>query len=216
MATNDKVSAPGKISAVAQQRLDKFNTPEFWTREKVDEETGELSLVPRYRYLEGKPRGYRADMKAGSFNIEGITPLGKSLTIQAVAWNFFSGRILGGKDVKDWAELFFFDKAANLCSLLFHGYTVENLMKLEGELFYSDRSLSDVLLTISFEQKTQSGGDGAKYYIGVFSQEPAADTELTRELQFWAKRSKIYRKETANEDNATSVSKNYYNPYHAE
>lgn len=203
------------LTPAAQERANKFANPAFWAMEKVDEDSGEVTLVPRYRYLEGKPRGYRADMKAGSFNIEGITPLGKSLTVQAVAWHFFTGKILGGSAAKDWAELFFFDKANNLCSLLFHGYTVENLMKLEGELYYSDRSLADVLLTVSFEQKTQSGGDGAKYYIGVFSQEPATDKELTKELQYWARHAKIYRKETANEDNATTVKNNYFDPHHA-
>lgn len=203
-------------AVVAQQRLAKFATPDFWQKEKIDEETGEVTLVPRYRYLEGKPRGYRVDLKAGKFNIEGITPVpGNSMTIQPVAWNFFNGEILG-MSRRDWAELYFFDKASNLCAILLHGYSVENLMKLSGELYYDDRELSSVLLTITPAAKegVDKEGKKTKYYIAEFTQEAAPDAELTRELQYWAKRSKIYRRETTSEANATTVSKNYFDPYH--
>ena len=47
--------------------------------EKLDEATGELSQVSRFRYLPGYPRQVRFDAKAGQFNIGGTMPLGSSL-----------------------------------------------------------------------------------------------------------------------------------------
>ncbi|MDB5243630.1 MAG: hypothetical protein JWP57_4255, partial [Spirosoma sp.] len=185
MATEKKdklaTSPAGGLTPAAQERLAKFNDREFWLKDKVDEDTGEITRVPRYRYLEGKPRGIRVDLKAGKFNIEGITPLGNTLTIQPVAWHFFSGDILGmGK--KDWAELFFFDKNDVLCAILLHGYSVENLMALQSELYYADNELDTVLLTITPGKKEGLDKDEKKttYYIAEFTQEPAPDVEKTK------------------------------------
>lgn len=219
-AKTDKVATTtgNTLSVAAQERAARFADPKFWMKEKVDEDTGEVTLVPRYRYLEGKPRGYRADLKAGKFNIEGITPLpGNSLTVQPVAWHFFSGDILG-MGQKDWAELFFFDKQLNLCAILFHGYSVENLMTLQGSLFYDDQELDTVLLTITPGKKEGLDKEGKKttYFIAEFTHEKAPDAENTKELQAWAKRAKIYRRDTAKETNETVVSKNYFDPYHHE
>ncbi len=48
--------------------------------ERLDEATGELVQVPRFRYLPGHPRQVRFDAKAGQFNLGGLTPLGAALS----------------------------------------------------------------------------------------------------------------------------------------
>lgn len=205
--------APSIKEHVAALRA-KFEDPNYWLEDVVDEDTGEVTQKARYRYLEGKPMGIRADMKNGQFNIEGVTPLGKSLSFQPIAWRIFNGVILNDKKgPKDWAELFFFNDKKQLCAVLFHGYSVTNLRKLEGELFYSDRKLSDVVITATFDKKQQKGGDQATYYIASFEQKAAENKDLTREYAYFAKQAKIYRKETAEEELDYVVAENYYNPY---
>ena len=56
--------------------------------EKLDEATGELAQVSRFRYLPGHPRQIRFDAKAGQFNIGGTTPLGNSLRFIPLAWRY--------------------------------------------------------------------------------------------------------------------------------
>ena len=59
--------------------------------EKLDETTGEVAKVSRYRYLPGHPRQVRFDAKAGQFNIGGTVPLGNSLSLHSAGLAHFPG-----------------------------------------------------------------------------------------------------------------------------
>ena len=99
----------------------------------VDPETGELKI----RYRPGYPRSYRFDASRGLFSINGETPITKKaepLTFIPIGYRLFKDDILG-YGLKKWAEFFFLNEEGHLCSLLFHGYSVENLERTTLDLF---------------------------------------------------------------------------------
>ncbi|WP_375416774.1 hypothetical protein [uncultured Hymenobacter sp.] len=163
--------------------------------DKLDEATGELAQVPRFRYLPGHPRQIRFDAKAGKFNIGGTTELGSSLSFIPLAWRVFQDDILNmGR--KLWAELFYADEKGAVCAVLFHGYSVENLYRLIEPLFYDDLTLADVLVKVTAEKKqTTKEGKTATYYIAQFSYEAADPAEVAARRDF-ARDFPIWRAET--------------------
>jgi len=163
--------------------------------DKLNEATGEIVQVSRFRYLPGHPRQVRFDAKAGQFNIGGITPLGNSLSFIPLAWRVFQDDILNmGR--KLWAELFFADDKGAICAVLFHGYSVENLYRLIEPLFYDDLTLADVTVKVAAEKKqTTKDGKTATYYIAQFSYEVADAAEVAARRDF-ARDFPIWRAET--------------------
>ncbi|RTQ45845.1 hypothetical protein EJV47_23740 [Hymenobacter gummosus] len=159
--------------------------------EKLDDTTGELVSVSRFRYLPGHPRQVRFDAKAGQFNIGGTVPLGPALSFIPLAWRIFQDDILNmGR--KLWAELFYADEKGAVCAVLFHGYSVENLYRLIEPLFYDDLTLADVVVKVQASKKeTTKDGKKATYYIAEFSYEPAPADEVAarrdyaRDLPIW-------------------------------
>ena len=163
--------------------------------EKLDEATGEVAKVSRFRYLPGHPRQVRFDAKAGQFNIGGTVPLGNSLSFIPLAWRIFQDDILNmGR--KLWAELFYADEKGAICAVLFHGYSVENLYRLIEPLFYDDLTLADVTVKVTAEKKqTTKEGKTATYYIAQFSYE-AADAAEVAARRDYACNLPIWRAET--------------------
>lgn len=161
----------------------------------VDEATGEITETPTFKYLPGHPRQIRFDAKAGVFNIGGGQVLGKSIRVIPMALRIFSDNILNmGRKV--WAELFYVDAAGCVCAVLFHGYSVENLQKLNASLFYDDLKLTDVVLTVEAARKqTEKEGKPATYYIAEFSYTPADPAEVQARQEF-AEDVELYREET--------------------
>ena len=196
-ATTSKTAAkatPAVIVTAPATTLTVSSRPAYLA-EKVDEATGELTLLSRFRYLPGHPRQVRFDAKAGQFNINGTVPLGSSLFFIPLAWRVFQDDILNmGR--KLWAELFFADDKGAICAVLFHGYSVENLYRLIGPLFYDDLTLSDVTVKVTAEKKqTTKDGKTATYYIAQFSYEAADPAEVVARRDF-ARDFPIWRAET--------------------
>ena len=166
----------------------------------VDEATGEVVETSRFKYLPGHPRQIRADLKAGVFNVNGQEVLGKTLTFIPVGLRIFSDNILSmGRKV--WAEVFFVDKSNVVCAVLFHGYSVENLQKLNAALFYDDLKLTDVELTVTpIKKQTEKPDDSGKmqkaqYFIAEFSYKAADPAEVQARQEF-AEDFDLYREET--------------------
>lgn len=182
--------------------------------EKPDPETGELLTASRFRYLMGHPRQIRCDLKAGVFNINGEKVIGKTLSFIPLAWRIFQDNILNmGR--KTWAEVFFVDESGAVCAVLFHGYSVENLQKLNSALFYDDISLADVALTVTTSKKQSKKEDGGTYYIAEFSYAPAPADEVKARKEFAADHL-IYREETVTGEAEVSLFHGYRLPNHHE
>lgn len=134
--------------------------------------------LPEIKYLPGFPRKYRFDAKNGKLNFNGqtdITPKGQSFTLIPIAHRIFTDEILGYSRRK-WAELFFVNQAGQLCSLLFHGFSVDQLQTILGDLYYEDAGLTDIRLTVTPEPRSNEFGN---YYVASFGFEvlPAEDRE---------------------------------------
>lgn len=166
----------------------------------VDGATGELIEKPRFKYLPGHPRQVRFDAKAGNFNVNGDIPLGKTLSFIPAGLRIFSDNILNmGR--KLWAELYFMDEAGRTCAVLFHGYSVENLQKLNASLFYDDLKLTDVVLTVEpIKKQTEKPDEAgvmkkANYFIADFKYTAADPAEVEARRQF-VEDFDLYREET--------------------
>jgi hypothetical protein len=196
MATTPKTAASAAAAAPAATDTLTLLTPSrAYMVPSLDEDTGEVTEKPRFKYLLGHPRQIRADLKAGCFNVNGQDVLGKTLTFIPVALRIFSDNILSmGRKV--WAEVFFVDASNVVCAVLFHGYSVENLQKLNAELFYDDLKLTEVELTVTpVKKQTEKEGKPATYFIAEFSYKPAAPAEVEARRQF-AEDFDLYREET--------------------
>lgn len=159
----------------------------------VNQQNGDV--ISKYKYLEGHPRNYRFDAKEGVFSINGTEKIGRSLTFQPIAWRIFTDSILG-QPSKQWAELFFIDEQKCVATILFHGYSVDNILRMIEPLYYDDYSLANVVLTVTAERKqnTKIQPKGV-YYIAQVRYE-LADTELTKQRQEFAQENPIFRQDT--------------------
>lgn len=175
----------------------------------IRESTGEV--INKYKYLEGHPRQYRFDAKEGVFNINGTEKLGRTLTFQPIAWRIFTDNILN-MGTKNWAEIFFIDEKDCVSSVLFHGYSVDNIFRLIEPLYYDDLTLADVVITAVAEKKeyTKSQPKGT-YYIATFSYK-MADIQRSAELKLFSEEVKIFRQETLTDIANIKTAFHFYNP----
>jgi len=158
----------------------------------LDRISGETAHI---KYLNGKPRQYRFDASKGIFSLKDQTTLtkpGESITIIPLAYRIFRDQILGFENVMQWFEVYFLNDALQICSMLFHGYSVEELLEnVFKELFYEDLQLTDVRLTITPQMKVSKSAEGQKYYIASFAQKALTDREkesiqaATADLKLW-------------------------------
>lgn len=175
--------------------------------QRIHEVSG--TVVDTFKYLEGHPRQYRFDGKAGVFNINGDAVIGKSLSFQPIAWRIFTDNILG-MGTKNWAEIFFIDQKNCVSAILFHGYSVDELFRLIEPLYYDDLTLADVVITATTEKKTRP--DGGTWFLCLFSYQ-LADAEKTATLKLFATDRRIFRQETLTDIANIKASTNYFNPF---
>ena len=210
MATTPKTAASAAAAAPAAK--DTLTASRAYLEVvSVDEETGEVTEKSRFKYLPGHPKQIRADLKAGVFNVGGDRVLGKTISFIPVALRIFSDNILNmGRKV--WAELFFVDETGAVCAVLFHGYSVENLQKLNAGLFYDDLNLTDVVLTVTpIKKQTVKDEKPATYYIVDFSYTAADPTEVEARRQF-VEDFDLYREETLTGTEDRRITQGYRTP----
>lgn len=211
MATSSKSAKASAAPAPAATVLSIAPAVPAYLTEKADEQTGEISRVARFRYLPGRPRQIRFDAKAGQFNVNGLVPLGNSLSFIPLAWRVFHDDILN-MNRKLWAELFFADEQGAVCAVLFHDYSVENLYRLIEPLFYDDLTLADVVVKVQAEKKeTIKEGKKATYFIAQFSYEAAQAEEVAARRDF-ARDFPIWRAETSTGKADTRIQYGYTVP----
>lgn len=177
----------------------------------INSETAELNV----KYRSGFPRNYRFDASRGIF-ILGEIPIsqkGESLTFIPISYRIFRDDILG-YGLKKWAEFFFVNQAGHVCSLLFHGYSVENLERKTTDLFYDEVNLTEVILTVTPVEKTKKSGEGkgSKYYIAEFSYQVLSN-ESRSEIKLLGESLNVYRADTLTGDALMELSVNYKPPF---
>lgn len=193
------------------EEIAKANQLPAYMVEKTDEDSGEVTLVPEFKYMEGSPREYKADAKDGNFFLQSRN-MGQTLEIQPIASRFFEEDLFN-LGLRKWAELFWIDEKNVLCAILFHGFSAEALTEVASPLYYDDLKLSDVTLKISWEHITnEKTKPKSTYCIAKFEYEEA-DKERTKYLKTWAKTKRIFRTATIKDTTINTTSENYFNPY---
>ncbi|MEK7254517.1 MAG: hypothetical protein AAB316_07220 [Bacteroidota bacterium] len=182
----------------------------------VNTETGEVQPL---RYLPGYPRQIRFDASKGNFNLNGDTSLskkGEPFSFIPVAYRIFTDDILG-MSKRRWAEFFFLNQERQLCALLFHGYSVENFMRLAAsQMFYDGVTPCEVVLTATPVEKVSKNpeANGNKYYLAEFGYKKLEKAELEA-LSQSVSGLQIWRDETTTGDARIEFSQNW-NPPHAD
>ena len=184
---------------------------------KVDfiSKDGELLI----KYLPGYPRSYRFDASRGRINENGenvLTQKGEAFSFIPIGYRKFSDDILGfGK--KMWLEFFFLNESLQVCALMFHGYSVDEFMRLVNRMYYDGVSPCDCIITATPNEKVSTHPDakGQKYFIASFSYKPLPKEEAvkleqsTQVLQLW-------RADTTTGDVEVHLHQNWKPPYQSE
>ncbi len=173
-------------------------------------ETGELQI----KYRPGFPRNYRFDASRGLFGLGEmtITKKGEPLSFIPISYRIFQDDILG-YGLKKWVEFFFINQLGHVCSLLFHGYSVENLERCTLDLFYDEVNLSEVVLTVTPIEKTKKEGEGkgSKYFIAEFSYQVLTN-EQRNEIKLLGEALNVWRTDTLTGNSTLDLSVNYNPP----
>ncbi|GAB3889978.1 hypothetical protein GCM10028803_00570 [Larkinella knui] len=171
----------------------------------------------KFKYKPGTPKQYRFDGRSGKFNLDGETDIGKKLTITPIAFRHFHDHLFGRKDkdglnrVDEWFEVFFIDAKNCVSSVMFNNTSVGQIKKVADPLFYDDKTLLDVTLTITQEEKS---GPSGKYFAAKFEAEEA-DRELVAIYRAYCNDFPVFRLDTLTK-NAVYVetSDSYFLPDH--
>ncbi len=171
----------------------------------------ELLQLAEIKYLPGFPRNYRFNAKEGLLNFQGeqkLTDRGESFQLLPIAFRIFTDQILGFSR-RRWAELFFINQAGQLCALMFHGYSVEHLQHLSGDLYYDNAALTDVVLTVTPEARSNEHG---KYFVAKFNYAPLSVEEREQLESLRDSLPPIFRTETLTGDAELHAGKGYGAP----
>ena len=180
--------------------------------EKHDEETGEVAIVSKFKYLEGHPKQYRFNGQTGRFNLNGETDLGNKMSFQPIAWRIFEENLFERGRKEQWAEIFFIDNKNCVSVIMFNNTSVNVLFGLIEPLFYEELSLADVVLTVESEKRenTKITPKGI-YYITKFSYVPADPEKVNAQREF-VRDHRIFRADTLTPTaEYKAVSKGFYN-----
>lgn len=178
----------------------------------IDKETGELKV----RYRSGFPRSYRFDASRGIFVIgeKPITQRGESLNFIPIGYRIFQDEIMG-LDLKKWVEFFFLNQAGHVCSLLFHGFSVESLERKTNDLFYDEVNLTEVQLTVKPIEKIKKSGEGkgSKYFIAEFDYK-ILNTQERADIKLLGESLPLFRNDTLTGNALMELSVHYCPPVH--
>lgn len=160
-------------------------------------------------YRKGIPRQYRFNASEGRFNINGddnITKSGEEFKLIPLAIRFFRDNLFE-RGRMNWCELFFLNAKNQVCCTMFHGYSVENLVSMESNLFYESLAINEIILKVLPQQK-ENKRIGSKYYIADFDFERADESLLSIQREAVQKLS-LYRLETFNIEADNQLMINY-------
>lgn len=188
---------------------DTSKLPALSVAELTNKTTGAIRPL---KYRPGQTRAYRFNASTGTVNVEGIenvTKPGEEFSFVPVALRVFH-EALFAKERREWAELFFISQGGVLCSIMFHRYSVANLMKLEFELYCDELNINEVVLTMKPVQKKNIVAEST-YYIAEFTFKPAP-ADLPATMQKMIADRAIYRAETFTETAELLLLNNYAMP----
>ena len=189
-----------------QQKLKPLTT---LTAAQLFDENG----MSKIRYMQGYPRSYRFDASKGILNLNGETAIttaqNKTFSFIPLAYRIFKDTLFNYENMK-WLEVFFLNEELQLCSCLFHQYSVQNFLDYAYKhLFYTGCNVCEVLWTVTPVEKLNEKV-GSKYHIALFSATPLSTAEIEAMETARTLVGRIARYETVT-DNCTTVASLHYN-----
>jgi hypothetical protein len=170
-------------------------------------------ISSKYKYLTGSPKNYRFDGRTGDFNLGGVKPMGKKLSIQPIAFRFMEDALFSRKNditkeikTEQWCEVFFVDESNAVSYIMFNNSSARSLQKLIESLFYDDLELTDLVLSISGEKKENEKG---KYFVANFDFE-IADKNKVKEYRQLCEDVQIFSRDTITETATIGLCSNSY------
>jgi len=136
-------------------------------------------------YRPGNPFNYIFDagqgkVFAGPKELNNVVADSKdSLSIIPIGVDFVEGQLFGIEDKDKWICFYFLNASGMVCSIYFHGYSVERFSKIMDLVYYLKTPLLGSVLKISIEKETNK--EGKEFYIASFMIEEAThrDAVLT-------------------------------------
>lgn len=171
----------------------------------------EIENFDSLRYLPGYPRSYRFDAKKGILRFKNevdLTSKGQSFSFIPLAFRIFSDEILNFP-MRRWAEMLFVNQSGQICAVLFHGYSVDRLQSMLGELYYEEVSLCELVLTVTPMPRSNEHGT---YYVASFSYDLLKEEELATLNTVIDALPPLYREETLTGDAVNHAWRNYHIP----
>lgn len=172
---------------------------------------GAIEKFDTLRYLAGFPRNYRFDAKNGKLRFKNqvdITTKGQSFSFIPIAFRIFSDEILNFP-LRRWAEMLFINGSGQVCAVLFHGFSVDRLQSMLGDLYYEEVSLCELVLTVTPEPRSNEHGN---YYVASFSYELLKPEEMKTLASIIDALPPLYREETLTGDAVNHAWRNYHLP----
>lgn len=161
------------------------------------------------KYLPGQPRNYRWNAKKGVLTLDGQTLVAEGVfDLIPLAFRIFEGEVLGF-DRREWAELYFVNRAGHLSVVSFHGYSVAELRGSFGQLYYEDRNLTECMVTVTPMSRSNANGT---YHVARFAVTPLPAAQVKKLAAVVESLPAIYRKETAEAEPTAQLAVNYEPP----
>ena len=137
-----------------------------------------------------------------------LTGKGQPFSYIPIAYRIFNDEILNFPP-RRWAEMLFVNQAGQVCAVLFHGFSVERLQAMLGDLYYEEVGLCELALTVTPEPRSNEHGS---YFVATFSYQVLKSKQVETLNAIIDALPPLYREETLTGDALIYTSKNYYLP----
>jgi len=132
----------------------------------------------------GKPRQYRSDCQLGKFKIGSAKTLGRTLSMEVLAFRKFQDEIFG-YDFQTWLEVVFIDPANIVAHVLFKTESLDNFDEMVLDLSANKQAIATGIVTAEMVPRSSSA-TGNSYHAVEFTWK-ANTAERIEEIRAFAK-----------------------------
>jgi hypothetical protein len=130
----------------------------------------------------GKPRQYRSDCQSGQFKIGASKLLGKSLTMEILAWRIFEDELFGYEH-QPWLEIIFIDASNVVSHILFKTESLDNFANLALDKAQDGVGVGEGITTATMSKRS-SARNGTSYFAVEFDWQPNKPERLLEIAEF--------------------------------
>lgn len=171
------------------------------------------AIPERVTYLQGLPRNYRFNAKAGTLNYETekeITASGSTFTLLPLALRLFTAPLFKGPDRK-WLEIFFLNKSGHVCGVLFHSSSVDRFYQAAGKKMTYD-GVSPLTSLITVRPLPRKHPEHGAYYVADFTFDELPAPAIAKAAEMRGLLPPIYRDDTVTHPDTILLQDGYQAP----